>query len=138
LLDLKSGQVSNIPGSEGLFAPHWSPTGRYIVAFPSDMQRLLIYDFMGEKWQELARLPANSASWSRDGKYIYFDTLSTGDPSIFRVRMSDHEVSRVLSLKGLRRAWTFGWWAGLAPNDSPLVLRDIGTQEIYALDWKAP
>ena len=29
-------------------------------------------------------------------------------------------------------------WTGLAPDDSPLVLRDIGTQEIYALDWAAP
>jgi hypothetical protein len=26
----------------------------------------------------------------------------------------------------------------VAPDDSPLVLRDIGTQEIYALDWAAP
>jgi len=26
----------------------------------------------------------------------------------------------------------------LAPDDSPLVLRDIGTQEIYAFDWQAP
>jgi hypothetical protein len=29
-------------------------------------------------------------------------------------------------------------WTGLAPDDSPLALRDIGTQEIYALDWEAP
>jgi hypothetical protein len=33
---------------------------------------------------------------------------------------------------------TFGNWTGLAPDDSPLALRDIGTQEIYALDWEAP
>ena len=27
---------------------------------------------------------------------------------------------------------------GLAGDDSPLVLRDTGTEEIYALDWEAP
>jgi hypothetical protein len=26
----------------------------------------------------------------------------------------------------------------LAPDDSPILLRDIGSQEIYALDWDAP
>jgi hypothetical protein len=26
----------------------------------------------------------------------------------------------------------------MAPDDSPLLLRDTGTQEIYALDWQAP
>ena len=26
----------------------------------------------------------------------------------------------------------------LAPDGSPLLVRDIGTQEIYALDWEAP
>jgi len=26
----------------------------------------------------------------------------------------------------------------LTLDDSPLVLRDVGTQEIYALDWQAP
>jgi hypothetical protein len=29
-------------------------------------------------------------------------------------------------------------WTGLAPDDSPLALRDISTQEIYAIDWDAP
>jgi hypothetical protein len=32
----------------------------------------------------------------------------------------------------------FGSWTGLDPDNSPLVLRDTSTQEIYALDWDAP
>jgi hypothetical protein len=32
-------------------------------------------------------------------------------------------------------SWT---WRGLAPGGSILALRDIGTQEIYALDVKWP
>ena len=27
---------------------------------------------------------------------------------------------------------------GMTRDDSPLVLRDTGTQEIYSLDWQAP
>jgi serine/threonine protein kinase len=31
-----------------------------------------------------------------------------------------------------------GIWCGLTGDDSPLVLRDVGTQEIYALDLRIP
>jgi hypothetical protein len=38
---------------------------------------------------------------------------------------------------GRMTAGGFDSWFGLAPEDSPLVTRDISTQEIYALemDW---
>jgi hypothetical protein len=52
--------------------------------------------------------------------------------------MSDRRVEKVASLKGFPGAGTYGVWVGLAPDDSPLVLRDTGTQEIYTLDWEAP
>jgi hypothetical protein len=29
-------------------------------------------------------------------------------------------------------------WMGLAPDDSPLVMRDRSTRELYALDWETP
>jgi hypothetical protein len=32
----------------------------------------------------------------------------------------------------------FGAWTGLTPDDSPLVVRDVGSQEIYALDVQFP
>jgi len=48
-------------------------------------------------------------------------------------------VEEVASLKDVRRAaGPFAQWAGLAPDGSPLVLRDTGTQEIYALDVELP
>jgi len=50
----------------------------------------------------------------------------------------DGKVELVTSLDKMRGfAGTFGIWTGLDPNDSPLVLRDIGTEEIYSLDWQA-
>ena len=32
----------------------------------------------------------------------------------------------------------FGWWTGLAPDDSILELRDTSVEEIYALGVKFP
>ena len=38
----------------------------------------------------------------------------------------------------LRQAAYYSVCLGLAPDDSPLLRRDTGTHEIYALDWLAP
>ena len=48
----------------------------------------------------------------------------------------DRTVEVVANTKGFVRA-NFNWF-GLAPDDSPLVLRDVGSNEIYALDLDAP
>jgi hypothetical protein len=84
-------------------------------------------------------MPINYMYWSRDGKYVYFDIHSRTDPAVFRVGVRDPKVERVVSLKDFRRAWaTWGQWFALAPDDSPLLLRNVGSEEIYALDWEAP
>jgi hypothetical protein len=77
-------------------------------------------------------------NWSRDGKYIYFHSFGS-DAALCRVRVTDHNLERIASLKGIRLTIPpIGTWCGLAPDDSPLVLRDVGTQEIYALDLQLP
>jgi hypothetical protein len=53
-----------------------------------------------------------------------------------RVRISDRKVEKVADLAGLQLV--DGTWMGLAPDDSPLFVRDVGSYEIYALDWEAP
>jgi dipeptidyl aminopeptidase/acylaminoacyl peptidase len=139
LLDLRTGQVSLLPGSEGLFGPRWSPEGRYIAAVPTDAQKLLLFDFTTRQWTELAKMNNAWSHWSRDGKYIYFSSLFQKDPALFRLRVEDRKVELLASLKDLRLgAGFYGVWTGLTADDSPLVLRDVGTQDIYALEWKAP
>jgi Tol biopolymer transport system component len=137
-LDLRTHQVSVVPGSETLFSPHCSPDGRYIAAQSSDSQKLMLFDLKTQKWAELARITTAYPNWSRDGKYVYFHSFG-GDIAIYRVRISDHKVEKVVSLKGMRLTiGDFGTWCGLAPDDSPLVLRDVGSQEIYAIDLQLP
>jgi serine/threonine protein kinase/Tol biopolymer transport system component len=140
LLDLTTLRTSTLPGSEGLFSPRWSPDGRYAAAMPAtDQTKLMLYDFKTEKWTKLAEARIGYPSWSRDGRYIYFDGTSANTQALVRVRVSDGTLEEVASLKDLRRAaGPFAQWQGLAPDGSPLVLRDTGTQEIYALDVNLP
>jgi len=56
-----------------------------------------------------------------------------------RLRISDRKLERVASLKDFRRVvYALYPWSGLTPDGSPLLMRDIGTQEVYALDFDAP
>jgi Tol biopolymer transport system component/DNA-binding winged helix-turn-helix (wHTH) protein len=137
--DLETGKVSPLPDATQLFSPRWSPDGRYIAAITNDSLKLMLFDRVTQQWLDLVSLPIGTPSWSHNGQYIYFDTTLSIDPALFRVRISDHKLERLVSLKGFRQYWsTFGSWTGLGPDDSPLMVRDISSQEIYALDWQAP
>jgi len=141
LFDLTTNQVSTLPGSEGLYSPRWSPDGRYVVALDMEMLKVTLFDFTTGRWGELAVFKGGvgSPEWSRDGACILvYGTLAEGDDGIYRVRLSDRKVERVVSSKELGPRSGFGGWFGLPPDNSLLVLRDHRTTEVYALDWEAP
>jgi dipeptidyl aminopeptidase/acylaminoacyl peptidase len=136
IVDVRTHRVSVVPGSKELWSPRWSPDGRYLVAMTP--QELKLFDFKAQVWSELAKLTTAYPNWSRDGNYVYFYSVGA-DPAVYRVQVSDRKVERIVSLKGVRLTIsTFGTWCGLAPDDSPLILRDVGSQEIYAFDLQLP
>jgi Tol biopolymer transport system component/DNA-binding winged helix-turn-helix (wHTH) protein len=137
ILDLQAAKVVPVPGGENLFSPRWSPDGRYIAAITTDSQTLMLFDRTNQRWTVLAHMGIGFPSWSHDGQYLYFDSILTEDPAFFRVRISDRQLERLTSLKDIHRLWgPNGEWSGLGPDDSLLVTRDIGSPEIYALDWQ--
>ena len=140
-LDLRTHQTSILPGSEGLWSPRVSPDGRYVACLNRDAHRLVLFDLTTRWTAELAS-GANMGwpEWSHDSKSVFFLFEPTNDTfSLFRVRIDDRQPEKVMSLKDVRLALGLvGEWHGLAPDDSPLMLRDTASQEIYALDWEAP
>jgi serine/threonine protein kinase/Tol biopolymer transport system component len=137
LFDLNTHQVSALPGSRGLYSPRWSPDGKYIVAMPADSLSLALFDVRTQKWSQLAKVRAAFPNWSRDGQYVYF-LRWLDHPAVLRIRISDREVGQVLDLTNLPTTGNIGPWLGLGPDDSLLLLRDIGTQDVYSVDWEEP
>jgi serine/threonine protein kinase/Tol biopolymer transport system component len=140
ILNLATGQMSEVPGSVGLFFPCWSPDGRYLLAGASDHGKLLVYDLSTKKWQDLIEQKWSYPSWSRDSKCVYFTDPNTTRLSRYRVCLSGRKLEHITDLAeaGPLAFGNYGWWTGLAPDDSILAFRDISLQEIYALDVKLP
>jgi Tol biopolymer transport system component len=139
LLDLRTRKVETLAGSEGFFSPRWSPDGRFVVALASSSQKLMLYDGTTQKWAEVANVRAGYPAWSRNGRSIYFLKTSQDERSIWRFQIGDQRLEQMVSLKDFRQPPTiFGAWIGLGPDDSPLALRDLSTQEIYGLEWQTP
>ena len=137
ILDLKTHQVDTLPGSQGLFSPRWSPDGRYIPALSTDLTRILLFDFQTQKWIELAKGNLGCPEFSHDGRSLQFLDI-TGSGTVGRIRLSDGKKEQVLDLKNFVGTGRYGTSLAIAPDDSPLLLRDSGTQDIYSLDWEEP
>ncbi|MDP9267522.1 MAG: hypothetical protein M3P27_04250 [Acidobacteriota bacterium] len=140
LLDLKTRQVSVLPGSEGLIYPIWSPDRRFIAAQAEVGPRKgeWVYEVTTRTWKRLPLVQFNYWAWSHDSQYIYYDTYGEHD-NVMRLRVADGKSEKVADLKDVRRVQgAFGNWFGLGPGDAPLLLRNTGNQQIYALDWDAP
>jgi eukaryotic-like serine/threonine-protein kinase len=140
-LDLATGRLTPIPGSQGLFSPRWSPDGRWIVALSRDSGRLVIFDVASEQWSNL--LPPGPSygwpSWSADSKVVTFVRGIGRENAILRVRLADRKVEMVFDGKGTDLVFgNLGPWFGSTPDGWPLELLDAGTHDIYALDWDAP
>ena len=137
VFDLATRRVSTLPGSQGMSSPRWSPDGRYIPALSIDSKKLLLFDLQTRQWTELAQGSMGWLEWSKDGQYLQADDGS-GTGAVIRIRLSDHKTERVVDLKNFATVGYYGFWFAVAPDDSPIMLRNAGTQDVYALDWEEP
>ena len=138
-----SRKLSQLGGSDQIFAPRWSPDGRYIAAISLGNAKLVLYDTKNEKWTQVTQDLGSIGylAWSRDSGSVNFDTGLNKEPGYYRLRVSDMKLERLVDFKKMRFfPGPFGGtpWTGLGPGDVPIFPRDISTQEIYAFDLHLP
>jgi eukaryotic-like serine/threonine-protein kinase len=129
-VELEDGQVTEIPGSRGLFSPRLSPDGKLLAAHHTDNTRLMLYRFATRRWEMLAHGTAGWETWSRDSKTLYYETGKFAN--FVGLRLADRTTKRIPVEAQLPRV--LGWWSSLTPDLSPMILRDVSTHEIYALE----
>jgi Tol biopolymer transport system component/DNA-binding winged helix-turn-helix (wHTH) protein len=135
VLDLKTKFITTLSGSQGLYAPQWSPDGRYVAAL-AQRDYLMLFDTAAQEWKRLLTLGVGYPTWSPDGQYLYCNTLWRPNPALIRLAVKSGKTEAFpvnFSATG-----SYGAWSGLTPDGSFLLLRDRGSRDIYSLDLELP
>jgi Tol biopolymer transport system component len=132
ILELDSNHVTTLPGSVGMYSPRWSPDGHSIVTLNPKSLGLNIFDIRTQRWSTPYKGPAGFPTWSRDSHSIYVLRFQD-NPGLLRIPASGGNAERIADLKGVHFTGYYTVWFGLDPTDAPLLLRDVGTSDIYAL-----
>jgi|HubBroStandDraft_4_1064222.scaffolds.fasta_scaffold00520_9 hypothetical protein len=142
IYDLRTGNRSFVPEADGLTGVQWVAQD-LLVAASNDRTKLVVFDLKTQKWSDLVPgpIPGGVSNWAHapDFKYVYYST-GGADPQALRVRLADHKIETIASLKDLPRATgpDGNTQISVSADDSAVFTRDIGTQEIYALTVKWP
>jgi Tol biopolymer transport system component/DNA-binding winged helix-turn-helix (wHTH) protein len=139
--ELHSGKISMVGGSEGMFAPRWSPDGRYISTLSTDKRKLMLLELGTGKWSELAAGKSlQYPNWTRGSDYLYFEDWGNNGPEIDRVGVAGGTKEPVVALQDIPRVLMGSQqpWNGITPDNSPLIMRDVGSRELYSLELQLP
>jgi len=144
ILELDTGKVTDLPPCpRSCFAPRWSPDGRYILEVTTDHDDVMLLDLQTSRWSpfNLHRGAINFPSWSDNGRFIYFGDFDSPvggfrgrDPGYYRVPVTGGTAEKVADLKDFRGTGVMqGGWSALDPDENPLLLRQAGIYDVYAL-----
>lgn len=95
-----------------------------------DGHKLRLYEFTTGRRRSIAADRIDNPVWSRDGAYLHYHSEG-GTYMLQNVRVSDGKVETLVDLREYPIAPP--GWNGLRPEDRPVVMRNLGATEVYAL-----
>lgn len=137
-IDLASGKITTLPGSQGLGTARLSPDGQHIAALSPALHKLYVFDVGQRRWRVLADgINGNDVSWSSDSRFIYTKSSMSGQAKILRVAVRGDAVETVLNLGSFSEAaGELDVWFALTPDNALLLNRWLNASEIYALNYQ--
>ena len=140
IVDLATRHMTHLPSApQNATWPTWSPNGRYIACDIDWLNAVQfgieIFDTTTQRWRVFPQpSPPNYPTWSRDSRFVYFLRTQEAQPGVYRTSILDGRTERVVDLNGFQTTGTLEKsWFGLDPDGEPLLLRNVGTFEVYAL-----
>ena len=75
-------------------------------------------------------------NFTRDGQSV----IGRIGRSIGRFSLRDRRLEPLADLGSIQTTSPIlaAWWVGLDPQDAPIILQDLSTSEMYALEWEQP
>ena len=140
IVNTHNGEISAISLPKDFGGGFWL-TQDVLVGRDEKRANFVTFNLKTQQLNDLLPSPLSDIeNWitSPDAKYIYF-TSRGAEPKAMRLRVADHQLETITSLKDLHRAANNGdTQINVAPDGSPIFTRDTGYQEIYALNIRWP
>ena len=137
MLDLRTGKVAAVAGSEDLFSPRWSPDGRYIAALSLDQRKVRLLDVATKGWSTLPVPSGADPVWSSDSRFLYLHASLDPAQPIDRISIPDGRVQELVrlaeSVDNNAVDYVFG---GLTVDNMPLIRTRVFTGNVYSLSLK--
>ena len=135
IITLSTHATEDIPASDNLFSPRWSPDGRWIMALTLDQGTVMLYDVTHRQWRKLLSTSAADPVWSSDSKAIYLHAFSADRQPILKVDVSTGHLQIVADLSNFPYGEVANYFfGGVTPAGYPLVQPRVGTGNLYALE----
>ena len=103
IVDVTTNESMVVAESAGLYIPSCSADAKYLASSVLNGRKLRLFEFASKKWSDLASQDIGLPQWSADSKYIYFDSGTSKDLAVHRVRIADGKIERIVSLENFRR-----------------------------------
>jgi hypothetical protein len=136
-VDLQSHQLSDLPGSEDSFSPIVSPDGRWLAARHGPLlSKLAFYEFSTGKWKVFADLSDHRTAFTADSSALYFlsrdGELKLYSPANEQIKIVPSHGFTSETGANIEGAW----FLGVAPDGSPVTVRDQRSTQLYAMRWE--
>jgi Tol biopolymer transport system component/DNA-binding winged helix-turn-helix (wHTH) protein len=131
----ETGELEELPGSEGLFSPRWSPNGRYLAALSLDQRRVMLYDFAAKRWTQLPVSSGADPVWSADGHTLFVHESLDPEQPIVRIAVPENKVEVIVRLADLNASDALDYvFGGLTQDGRPLIRARSFTGNLYSME----
>ena len=144
IVDLDTRKVSTMTGSDGYYAPLWSPDGQYLAAIQNPPKSLAIYSVHTKQWKQLKVFQHDWGFfvWAPDSKSLYSirgpEEAATGEQTgIYRLTVPDGKWELFAKFTGINPVLGGTQdFVSITPDGHIATMSDISATQIYQMRWK--
>jgi serine/threonine protein kinase len=143
ILALATGKVSTMPGSDGYYAPRWSPDGQYLAATQNPPKSLAVYSVKTKQWARLKIFEHDWGFfvWAPNSKSIYVmrgpAEVATGEPTgIYRLTVPEGKWELYANFTSLSPLVNGAQdFLSVTQDGHVATMSDTSVTQIYRMRW---
>jgi hypothetical protein len=133
-----------MPGSDGYYAPLWSPDGQYLAAIQNPPKSLAIYSMKTKQWKQLKIFEHDWGFfvWAPDSKSLYLmrgpeEAGPSEQKGIYRLTVPDGKWELFAKFTGLNPlGGGVQDFVSVTPEGNVATMSDTSVTQIYQMKWK--